>query len=56
MIKIAGKMYRISNSYTGLDRTLELQEVEAPRICRHSTHVDVNVVCPKHRPPLPLRK
>jgi len=56
MIKTAGKMYGLSNFYTGLDRPLGLPEVEAPRIYRHWEHVDVNVVSPNHRPPLPLRK
>jgi len=56
MIKTAGKRYRLSNSYTGLDRPLGFQVIEAPRIYRHLTYVDVNVVSPKYRPPLPLRK
>ena len=31
-----------------------LQDVEAPRIFRHSAHEGGNVVSPTHRPPLPF--
>ena len=40
-------------TYTGLDRSLGLQEVEAPSIPRQSAHEGGNVVSPTHRPPLP---
>jgi hypothetical protein len=42
-----------SRPYTGLDRLLGIQEVEAPRISRQSTHEGVKAVSPNHRPPLP---
>jgi len=37
----------------GLDRTSGLQEVEAPRISRQSTHKGGKVISPTHRPSLP---
>jgi hypothetical protein len=36
-----------------LGRPLGFQEVEAPRISRHSEHEGGKVVSPKHRPFLP---
>ena len=44
-----------SNPYTGLDRSLGLQETEAPRISRQSAHEGGKVFIPMHRPPLPPR-
>jgi len=44
---------RESYSYTGPDRSLGFQEVEAPGINRQSTHEGGKVVSPMHRPPLP---
>jgi hypothetical protein len=41
---------------TGLDRPLELQELEAPRISRQSAHEGGKVVSPIHQPPLPSRR
>jgi len=41
------------NTYTGLDRPLGLQEVEASRISRQSVHEGGKVVSHKHRPPPP---
>jgi hypothetical protein len=38
---------------TDLDRPLELQELQAPRISRQSAHEGGKVVCPMDRPPLP---
>ena len=45
-----------SYSITGLDRPLEFQEVETPRIYIKSAHGGCKVVSPKHRPPLPPPK
>jgi hypothetical protein len=42
-----------SSRYTGLDRSLELQEAEAPRSSRQWTHEGVKEVSSSHRPPLP---
>jgi len=39
----------------GLERPLGLQETEAPRISRQSTHEGVKVFSPTHQPPLPSR-
>ena len=44
------------NPYTDLDRSLGLQEVEAPRISIQSAHEGGKVVSPTHRPPLPPRR
>jgi hypothetical protein len=43
-------IFPLSKSYqcTGLDRLLELQEVETPRISRRSTHENGKVVSPPH--------
>ena len=45
-----------SSPCTGLDRRRQLQEVEATRISRQSTHEGGNVVSPVHRPCLLLRE
>ena len=39
-----------------MDRPLELQEVEATRISRQSTHEIGKDVSPTHRPPLPSQE
>ena len=41
---------------TDLDRSLELQELEAPRILRQSAHEGGKVVSPMQQPPLPSRR
>ena len=41
---------------TGLDRPLGLQQVEVPRISRHSVNEGGKVVSPVHWPPLPARR
>ena len=43
-----------SNPYTGLDRPLRLQKVEAPRISIQLAHEGGKVLSPRHRPPLNL--
>jgi hypothetical protein len=47
-----GKSYPI----TGLDRSLELQETEAPRISKQSGHEDGEVVSSTHQPSFPSRR
>ena len=47
---------RTSDTITVLDRPLELQELEAPRISRQSAHEDGKVVSPTQQPPLPSRR
>ena len=49
-IMLAGKL---SYPYTGLDRPLGLQEIEASRIFRKLAHEGGKVVCPTHWLPLP---
>ena len=44
------------NTYTGLERPLGLQEVEASRISRQSAHEGDKVVSLTHRPPLTPRR
>ena len=44
---------RFSYPWSDLDRLLRLQEVEASRICRQSTHVGGSVVSLTQQPPLP---
>jgi hypothetical protein len=44
---------RYNNPFTGLDRPVGLQEVEASRIFRQSAHEGGKVVSCTHRPPLP---
>jgi hypothetical protein len=45
------------NTYTGLDRPLGLQEVEAPRVSRQSAHEGGKIVVSHtHRPLLPPRR
>jgi len=39
-----------------MDRSLELQEFEAKRISRQSTHESGKDVSPTHRPPLPCQE
>jgi hypothetical protein len=46
---------RYSSSFTGLDRPVGLQEVEASRIFGQSVHEGGKVVSCTHRPPLPRR-
>ena len=46
-----GHTVRGSNPIIGLDRPLWLQEVEAPRICRHSSHEGGKVVSRTHWSP-----
>ena len=41
---------------TGLDRSLGLQEVVAPRICTQSAHEGGSFISPTHRPPLPPKR
>jgi len=48
---VTGK--RQTNPPSSPGRPLDLQEVEATRISRHSAREDVTVVSPTHRPPLP---
>jgi len=38
--------------FTGLDKTLEVQEFEASTISKQSAHKGSKVVSPTHRPPL----
>jgi hypothetical protein len=45
----------LSYPITGLDKTLGLQEVEAPRISRQSAHEGGKFVSPTYRPRLPTR-
>jgi hypothetical protein len=45
-----------SHSSTGLDAFRGLQEVEAPKISRHSAHEGSKVTSPTYRPPLPVRE
>jgi hypothetical protein len=45
-----------SNYCIGLDRLLGFQEVEAPRISRHSAYKGDKVVSPTHQLPLPHRR
>ena len=40
-----------SNPYAGLDRSLGLQQVEAPRYSRQSAHEGGKFVSPTRRPP-----
>ena len=52
-IETLGNRYfseRASNPYTGLDRSLGLQEVEATRISRQSAHEGGKVVSPLYLP------
>lgn len=42
-----------SNSCTGLGRPLGVQEFEARKLSRHSTHEGGNIVKHKHQPPVP---
>jgi len=54
-IKFSGKVKkkrRCNYPFTGLDRSLGILEVEAPRISRQSAHENGKVFSPKHRPPL----
>jgi hypothetical protein len=44
------------NPWTDLDKPLVFQEVEAPRISRHSTHESGKAVGSKHRPSVPSRR
>ena len=44
---------KISCPITGLDGPLGLEEVEAVRICRQSSHEGGKVVSPTHWSPLP---
>jgi hypothetical protein len=46
-------LYLASHLYTCLDRTLRLQEDEAPRTSRQSANVGGKIVSPTHQPPLP---
>jgi hypothetical protein len=43
-----GHTVRGSKPIIGLERPLGLQEVEAPRICRHSSHEGGKIVSPTH--------
>ena len=45
-----------SNTITGLDRPLGVQQVEAPRIFRQSAHEGGKVVNPTHQAPLPRQE
>jgi len=45
-----------SHPITGLDRSLGLQEFEAPRISRQSAHEGGGAVSLTHRTPLPPRR
>jgi hypothetical protein len=45
---------KLKLSLAGLNRSLALQEVEAPRISRQSAHKVGKAVSHTHRPPLPL--
>ena len=50
MEKLVSTVTIKSLHYTGLDRHVGLQEVEAPRIFRQSAHEDSDVARPTHRP------
>jgi hypothetical protein len=52
LLHFHGRIYPI----TGLDRPLELQEAEAPKISNHSAHEDGKFASSLHRPPLPSRR
>jgi hypothetical protein len=51
-LNLPGKLYLVY-PITGLNRPLEVQEVEAFRMSIHVAHEGGKVVRPKHRLPLP---
>jgi hypothetical protein len=53
LLDIAQRTYEKSYPITGLDESLGLHEVEAPRISRHSANEGGKVVSSRHRVPLP---
>jgi hypothetical protein len=54
--RIRPALRRYSCPSTCLDRPLQLQQTEAPRISRQSAHEGGKVVTPTHRPHLPPRR
>lgn len=53
MLSIIFILFLASHLYTCLDRTLWLQEDEAPRTARQSANEHEKVISPTHQPPLP---
>jgi hypothetical protein len=62
-LNIQHRLHRVSTLFavitsgkvlcTAVHKFLGLEEVEAPRICRHSAHEGGKIVSPTHRPPYP---
>lgn len=54
---VLAKYFKVKNYPRAvLDRSLCLQEVEAPRICTQSEYEGGKLVSPTHRPPLPPKR